>query len=343
MTTCASCAVAFFAMCRLVFCCLHSLWRAGYALNRALIITLFIRARDHRPILANALDQKFVPAVGTLLRNRLGCRSELALRITRASIKRVALSRPLFDQLALSAERTFHPDEVLLHVLALRISAARRELAETAVTDDQVAAAVRTLLIERNIRHTLPLIQPPRSLAIGIPRACHELPEASALEHHDATAVLAVFLLRRFLQVGRIKVGQIDRILFRELTGVRIFLIVGAARIERSVLTPLDHQRRAAEFTFFVRRFLHTLDVFHVLLGVFEILGELFVKLGERVGPRFLALFNFVQFLFQARGVLEVENVLEVFNQQVGHDQADFRWSKLSAYFRRVLALLDSA
>src|SRR6266446_5673236 len=155
MTTCASCAVAFFAMCRLVFCCLHSLWRAGYALNRALIITLFIRTRDHRPILANALDQKFVPAVRTLLWNWLGRRSELALRITRASIKRVALSRPLLDQFAFSAERTLHADEVLLHILALGISAARGELAETAVTDDHVAATVRTLLIERNVGYAL--------------------------------------------------------------------------------------------------------------------------------------------------------------------------------------------
>ena len=34
------------------------------------------------------------------------------------------------------------------------------------------------------------------------------------------------------------------------------------------VLAPLDDQRRAAEFALFVRRLLHTLDVFHVLLGV---------------------------------------------------------------------------
>jgi hypothetical protein len=61
-----------------------------------------------------------------------------------------------------------------------------------------------------------------------------------------------------------------------------------------------------------------------VLLGVSEILGKLFVKLGERVVSRLLALFNLVEFFFQARGVLEVENILEVLDQQIGDDQANF-------------------
>src|SRR5713226_1661707 len=322
---------------------LHSLWRAGFALNRALIVTLLVRARDHQTVFAHAFDQVLATAVRALLRNRLRRRCELALRITPAAIKRVALARALFDQFAFLAIRALYADEILFHVLAVRISAARSELPETPVPDDHIAAALRTLLFKRDIRHSLALIETPRGLAIGITRAGHELTEASALEHHDAAAVLAVFLLRRFLQVGRVKVGQIDRVLFGELTSVGILLVVRAARIERSVLTPLDHQGRATEFTFFVRRLLHKLDVFHVLLGVFEILGELLVKLGKRIGPSLLALFNLVEFFFQARGVLEIENVLEVFHQQVRDDQANFGRSKLSPYFGRVLAFLDGA
>ena len=64
------------------------------------------------------------------------------------------------------------------------------------------------------------------------------------------------------------------------------------------MFTPLDYQRRAAQFTFFIRRLLHALDVFHVLLRITEILLEFFVKLGERVGPLFLALFDFVELFF---------------------------------------------
>ncbi len=90
------------------------------------------------------------------------------------------------------------------------------------------------------------------------------------------------------------------------------------------MLAPLDDQRRAAALALLVRRLLHTLDVFHVLLGVSEILGELLVELSQRVFPLFFSFFNFVELFFEARGVLEIENVLEVFDQQIGDDQANF-------------------
>ena len=82
-----------------------------------------------------------------------------------------------------------------------------------------------------------------------------------------------------------------------------IFFVVSAASVERTVLAPLNHQRGAAAFALFVRRLLHTLDVFHVLLGVFEILGEFLVEVGEGVGPLLFAFFDLVEFFFQASGV----------------------------------------
>ena len=64
------------------------------------------------------------------------------------------------------------------------------------------------------------------------------------------------------------------------------------------MLTPLDYQWSTAQFALFIRRLLHALDVFHMLLRITEILLEFFVKLGERVGPLFLALFDFVELFF---------------------------------------------
>ena len=74
-----------------------------------------------------------------------------------------------------------------------------------------------------------------------------------------------------------------------------------------------------------------------------EILFKTLVEVGQRVRPLLLAFFNFVQFFFQASGVLEIENVAEVFHQQIGHDQTDFCGNELATQFLHVLALLDGA
>src|SRR5439155_392808 len=73
-----------------------------------------------------------------------GCK--FALRIIRAPVERIALARPLLDQLAIFALRTLYTDKILLHVLALRISAARGELAEAPVPDHQIPATFRAKL-----------------------------------------------------------------------------------------------------------------------------------------------------------------------------------------------------
>src|SRR5260370_6481445 len=191
-------------------------------------------------------------AIRTRLGDGLRRRSEFALWIISAAVKSIAFARALFAEFAFLAFGALHTDKVLLHILAFGISAARSELAEAAVPQDQVAFAERAGFIERDVGHFLALVEPPRCLAIGITGAGHELAEAPALEDHDAAAVFAVFLLRRLLQIGRVEVGQIDGILFGELSAIAIFLIVGAAGIERAVLAPLDDQRRSAELALFV-------------------------------------------------------------------------------------------
>ena len=129
-------------------------------------------------------------------------RSKLALRIISAPIECISLARALLHQFAVFAVRALHADEVLLHILALGISAARREFAEPSMADHHIAPALRAQFIERNVRNFLSLIQTPGGLAIRISRACHELPETPALEHHHPAAVLAIFFLRGFLHVG---------------------------------------------------------------------------------------------------------------------------------------------
>src|SRR5208337_1684253 len=182
-------------------------------------------------------------AIRTLLGNWSRRRDELALRIIPASVKSVALARASFNQFTFLAFRALHADEVLLHIFAVGVAAARSELAETAVPQDQAAFAQRAGFIERNVGHLLALIEPPRRLAVGIAGAGHELAEASALQDHDAATVFAVFLLRDLLRFGCVEVGQVDRIFLGELAGVGVFLVIGAAGIERTVLAPLDDQR----------------------------------------------------------------------------------------------------
>src|SRR5262249_35054228 len=151
-----------------------------------------------------------------------------------------ALPRLLLDQLTICAQGTLHADEVLLHVLAVWISAARSEFTVAAVADHQIAPAGWARLVERNIRNFLALVEAPGGLAIRIPCARHELPEASTLQHHYAAAILTVLIRRSsFLQISGIEVRQIDGIFFGEGAAVRVVFVVRAASVERPVFTPL--------------------------------------------------------------------------------------------------------
>src|SRR5258707_8957098 len=127
-----------------------------------LIIALFVRAGNYGAGLQVLQNQIFAAATCTLLRNRPVRRGEFALGIIPASIKCIALARPLLDEFAILALGTLHADKVLLHVLAFRIPAASRELAVPSVADHHIAPAFRALLIQRNVRNFPALIQPRR-------------------------------------------------------------------------------------------------------------------------------------------------------------------------------------
>ena len=192
------------------------------------------------------------------------------------------------------------------------------------MADHHVAPALGAELVDRNVRNFLALIKPASGLAVGISGAGHELAEAAPLQDHHPAAVLAIFFLRGLLDVGRIQVGQVDRIFLGKGAAVRILLVVGTAGVERTVLAPLDHQGRTAALALLVRGLLHPLDVLHVLLGIAEILGESLVEAAQSVSPGFFAFFDFVQLFFESRRIFDVEDIAEILDQQIGHHQPDF-------------------
>src|SRR5438270_5140842 len=135
-------------------------------------------------------------ALRARLSYRLIRRGKLACGIIRAAIERItALSCLLLYQFAIGALRAFYADEILLDVLAIRISAARNEFTVTSMAQHHVAVALGAKLFQWDVRHALALVKPPRSLAIRIAGAGHELAKASALQNHHAPAIFAVFIL----------------------------------------------------------------------------------------------------------------------------------------------------
>src|SRR3954469_20223681 len=224
-------------------------------------------------------QQVWAAALRARFRHRLVGRRKLARGIIRTAIECVAaLPRLLFHQLAIGTLRTFHADEILLDVLAIRIAAARNKFAVASMPKHKVAVALGTELFQWNVRHALALIESPRGLAVRIAGAGHELAKAPALQYHHASAVLAVFILAGLRHLRTVKVRKVDWVFFGERAAFRIILLKGATGVERSVFAPLEHQRRAAALALLVGGLFHPLHVFHVLFRVAEVLGKLFVE-----------------------------------------------------------------
>src|SRR2546430_3748086 len=80
-----------------------------------------------------------------------------------------------------------------------------------------------------------------------------------------------------------------------------------------------------------------------MLLRIAKVFFELLVEIAEGLSPTFFAFFDFVEFFFEASGVLNIENVGKVLDQQIGYDQSDFRRIKFSSDLLHVLPLLNGA
>src|SRR5580765_5304343 len=159
----------------------------------------FIRADELTAVpLRDLLLKERPAALGARLRDRFVPERELALGIICATVENFPATRLAFDDVA-AVERADDARLLELHVLALGISGARRELAETALLHDEVLAAVRAELVENliGLRRGHALLRRddlPRRLALRITGAGQEHSEAPALDDHRLAAVLTRFV-----------------------------------------------------------------------------------------------------------------------------------------------------
>src|SRR5262245_33273416 len=146
-----------------------------------LVLALLIWALQHRPALQPFLDQIRTAALRALLGDRFAPSDERAIGIAVASVKRLAALGAALDNFAFRAVRTFHPDGLLLDVLAGRVIAARGELAEPAGLENHLIVALRAGFIERHIGLLLCPADGLGGLAIRISGACEKLAKAALL------------------------------------------------------------------------------------------------------------------------------------------------------------------
>src|SRR5262245_4345351 len=210
------------------------------------VVAVLVVAEDLPPaLLRRLLDQVRRAALRALLVDRPVPEHEIAVRIVGAAEEDLAAPRFALDDLAALVRilRAHDAGRLVLDVLALGIAGARGELAEAALLDDQVRAAARALLVENLVRlgrlqaTLLGRDEHSGRLALGIPGAREELPEAAAFDGHRLAAVLA----RLDLFVARLRLG----LLFLELARVGA-LGISAAGDEWSELADALEHRHAA-------------------------------------------------------------------------------------------------
>src|SRR5271166_1880665 len=185
---------------------LNSAFIPGFLLSAALRLVglraFVIRTQNERARFQVLLQQIRAAALRTRFVDRPISRRKPALGIIGATVEEISATRFLLGQVSGFTLRAFHSDVVLLDPLAFRITAARNELSVAAMAQQEIAPALRTLLVQRNVGDFLCLVQAAGGLAVRISGAGHELAEPPALQHHGPSTVLAVLLLSRLLQIG---------------------------------------------------------------------------------------------------------------------------------------------
>src|SRR5882724_4096084 len=121
------------------------------------------------------------------------------------------------------------------------------------------------------------------------------------------------------------------RLIFREVR----------TRIERSELTPAQHQRRSALLAGLIGRLLPALDLFHIRAGNIELFFKVPIEALQQICPLLLTLFHVIQFTLQLCRVIELEDVWEVLHQQLRHHHTDLSRDELSLHLLDIVPLLD--
>src|SRR5262249_7700813 len=155
----------------------------------------------HGADLGFLFDDKGSAAFGTGLVDRHIGRSEIAIRITRATVEdsRTAAStfacRTATDKFALVALGAFDAHGDRPRVFALWIAGAADVVTEAAVLFHQTVAAESAFFVQRLVglvRDASSLHEASRSLAIGITGAGEKSAKASTLDGHFAATVFAI-------------------------------------------------------------------------------------------------------------------------------------------------------
>src|SRR5262249_22039942 len=161
------------------------------------------------------------------------------------------------------------------------------ELSKAPNTLHQLRAINRTLLIERHRRRcgnsSLPNLADVATLRIT--RAAEEWTKAPALQLHRLATQLANFRFRS-LFARKLRLRRISRAIRTcRRFGITRGFAVETFQVWTKAPPLLDHARRVALQTDFVRRNVLLFDVFDVTLKLFQVTFKLVVELAQRFGP----------------------------------------------------------
>src|ERR1017187_4814464 len=212
-------------------------------------------------------------------------------------------------------------------IAAFGISRARQEWPAPAVADQHR----RTALLALDVRLDRLRLLDDRDLAFGVARERFRVLAFRIARTRQEFAALA-----GLDDHGRIALLTLDACLFFfhgydapvfvafEVLGVLAFGI-GTARQKFTVFARADHQHLTAKFALEVRRDGLRPHVLHVFGRGLQRRLEVLVELPEHVAPFDLALFDLVEQLLHLRGKLYIEQLREMFHQDVSGDFAELR------------------
>src|SRR5580704_724676 len=316
-----------------------NLRRRGFG-SELLPVAAFFQAGVDCADLCFLLDDERRAALGARFGEGHVRRREIAIGIARAAVEDAGTAATAFsgaaaaDEFALHALGTLDAHGDRARVFALRIAGAADEFAEAAVFFDQAVAAERALFIEqlvRLVRYASALDQAPRGLAVRIALASQENTETAALDGHFLAAIVAI------LDFGFARVrGKLGREVLNEIA----IGITRAAEEETVAADAFEQFAFPALFALLAggdARFVGE----HLIVGAIEIDDEFFPELFYGFAPGQLALFDFIEFFFEARGESDIENVFETFYQQDADAFAEHGGREAALVFGDVLALDD--
>src|ERR1700743_2053565 len=271
------------------------------------------------------------------VRERHVRRRKVAVWIARAAIKHAWTSPPAlahaaaFHKFAVMALRALDPHRDRARVLALRIAGTADKRTEASMLLDQVVAAKLALLFQRFVRlesDARTFDEPPRRLAIRVAAARQECSEATALHQHFLAAIFAIFSLTLGVVVE-----------FRRHVLNKVAIRIARAAKEESV--PADALQKLAFAALFA--LLPGRDAGlvrnHLVVGLGQIDDKLFPEFAYGIAPGELALFNFVEFFFEARRKRGVEHIVKALHEQSVYAFTQHRRRKAPLILAHVLTL----